>query len=231
MGLKYKTESINGIPRKKSECYRCQSKYKFIAQCPRKAAGLSATVKVKEEEDEGSINAEYRPPRWNYSEKEIKREPEQAFSPMGPLQGVPTRAPVTSQPPKKKLKEDSAEASEPPLSHQIRALKEQLITEARRTAIAHLNLARMEENQVKILEALRELGTPRNHLGHQYQMVYVKPSNPGYFTMVHPPAHPVEPLPAGLQPAGILPPTFRPAEPTTTVNPRLAVPQPAPPTY
>jgi hypothetical protein len=67
MGRMYKTENINALPGKKGKCYHCQSKDHFIAQCPRKAAGLSATVQSVGEEEEGSINAAYGHSRRNYS--------------------------------------------------------------------------------------------------------------------------------------------------------------------
>ena len=67
MGRTYKTESINAIPLKKGKCYHCQSKDHFVAQCPRKAAGLSPTVQSVSEDEEGSINAAYGQPRRSYS--------------------------------------------------------------------------------------------------------------------------------------------------------------------
>lgn len=66
IGRMYKTESINAIPVKKGKCYHCQSKDHFIAQCPRKAAGLSPTVHSVGEEEDGSINAAYGQPRRSY---------------------------------------------------------------------------------------------------------------------------------------------------------------------
>ena len=67
MGRTYKTESINAIPVKRGKCYHCQSKDHFVAQCPRKAAGLSPTVQSVGEEEEGTINAAYGQSRRSYS--------------------------------------------------------------------------------------------------------------------------------------------------------------------
>ena len=54
LGRSIKQESINALNSKRvGKCYHCGSKEHFIAQCPRKAAGLSAAVQVIGEERDG----------------------------------------------------------------------------------------------------------------------------------------------------------------------------------
>lgn len=74
-----KIESINALygQRPKGVCYHCKSKDHFIAQCPRKAAGLPATVSAFPEKDEG--NNQINKVRFNGSRKQFPTNKPKGF--------------------------------------------------------------------------------------------------------------------------------------------------------
>ena len=64
-GMRIKQESINAVPSKEKSCFYCQDKGHFIAQCPRKMAGLPRVAVIgDQEEEEEDISVVQGRPNW-----------------------------------------------------------------------------------------------------------------------------------------------------------------------